>query len=177
MLALGFVLFSIVLARVRVYDEAEVLEGGDARRRPGFRLSSEFRYKRQVVWVLVDATTIVLSMYGSYLFLFGGRPDWAVEVIRFARVTPVAVATVLTWLMVLGLYRTDWQQFSAREGVSIVLGTTTGLALTLDLFIGGPASDRRQARHIRGGMGCDHGISRRYAVVREVARRRTALRQ
>ena len=39
LLALGLVLFSVVLARVRVYDEAAMLEGGDARRRPGFRLA------------------------------------------------------------------------------------------------------------------------------------------
>ena len=74
LLALGFVLFSVVLARVRVYDEDAVPVAAGTDRRPGFRLPSEFRYKRQVLWVLVDASTIVLAIYGSYLLLFGRWP-------------------------------------------------------------------------------------------------------
>ena len=116
-------------------------------------------------------------MYGSYLLLFGSRPDWAIEVMRFARVTPVAVATVLAGLLVLGLYRTDWQQFSAREGVSIVLGTTTGLAVTLGLFIGGPlATGDRLATFVAAWGATTASLAGTRLFVR-VARRGTALRQ
>ena len=130
LLALGLVLFSVVLGRVRVYDE-EALPAAGADRRPGFRLPSEFRYKRQVLWVFVDASTIVLAIYGSYLLLFGEGAEWARELGRFARVTPVSVATVLLGLLLRGIYRTDWQHFSRHVAWSIVVAVTLGLVIPL----------------------------------------------
>jgi UDP-GlcNAc:undecaprenyl-phosphate GlcNAc-1-phosphate transferase len=117
LLALGFVLFSVVLARVRVYDEDAVPVAAGTDRRPGFRLPSEFRYKRQVLWVLVDASTIMLAIYGSYLLLFGGSSTWAGDVDRFALVTPVAVATVLAGLLFQGLYERTGGIFHAAWSV------------------------------------------------------------
>ena len=63
LLLLAFVLFGIVLERVRVYHELEVSPPAELPQKPGFLLLSEFRYKRQVLWVLVDAATVVLSLY------------------------------------------------------------------------------------------------------------------
>jgi len=141
LLALGFALFSVVLARVRVYEEDALPVSANADRRPGFRLPSEFRYKRQVLWVLVDASTIILAIYGSYLLLFGSGPAWASEMDHFTLVTPVAVATVLAGLLLQGLYRTDWQHFSVRSAWSIVVGVTLGLGVTFSVLAAGPFSD------------------------------------
>jgi UDP-GlcNAc:undecaprenyl-phosphate/decaprenyl-phosphate GlcNAc-1-phosphate transferase len=137
LLALGLLLFSVVLGRVRVYDE-ETLPASVGERRPGFRLPAEFRYKRQVLWVFVDASTIVLAIYGSYLLLFGESAEWASELARFARVAPVSVATVLTGLLLQGVYRTDWQHFSRHVAWSIVVGVTLGIAVPFGLFVFGP---------------------------------------
>jgi UDP-GlcNAc:undecaprenyl-phosphate GlcNAc-1-phosphate transferase len=105
LLLLAFVLFGVVLSRVRVYDELEVPPTAEALQKPGFQLLSEFRYKRQVLWVLVDAATVVLSLYGAYLLLFGAGPDWPSHAARFARVAPIAVASALVGVLVTGLYR------------------------------------------------------------------------
>jgi UDP-GlcNAc:undecaprenyl-phosphate/decaprenyl-phosphate GlcNAc-1-phosphate transferase len=134
LLMLGLLLFAIVLARVRVYDEEEVGHSPEAHRLSGFRLASEFRYKRQALWVLVDAATVALSVYGTYLLLFGGQADWPIRIVHFTQVAPVAVALVLAGLLAQGLYRTDWQQFSLREGFTIAVGTTIGLSATFALF-------------------------------------------
>jgi UDP-GlcNAc:undecaprenyl-phosphate GlcNAc-1-phosphate transferase len=134
LLTLGLLLFAIVLARVRVYEEEEVGRAAAARRQSGFRLASEFRYKRQALWVLVDAATVVLSLYGTYLLLFGTQADWPTKIVHFTRIAPVAVAFVLAGLLVQGLYRTDWQHFSLREAFTIAVGSTIGLSATFALF-------------------------------------------
>jgi FlaA1/EpsC-like NDP-sugar epimerase len=118
-----------------VYDEEALPASVGADRRPGFRLPSEFRYKRQVLWVFVDASTIVLAIYGSYLLLFGEGAEWARELGRFARVAPVSVATVLLGLLLRGIYRTDWQHFSRHVAWSIVVAVTLGLVIPFSLFV------------------------------------------
>jgi UDP-GlcNAc:undecaprenyl-phosphate GlcNAc-1-phosphate transferase len=135
---LGFVLTAIVLVRVRVYGDDETVQPTSAAQKPGFVLLADFRYKRQVLWVLVDAATIVLSIYGTYLMFFGGGPEWASQTLRFARVTPLAVASILLGLLVTGLYRSDWQGLSSRELVSVAVGVTAGFVATLVLFQWGP---------------------------------------
>jgi FlaA1/EpsC-like NDP-sugar epimerase len=91
---------------------------------------SEFPYKRQVLWVFVDASTVVLSMYGAYLLRFGGGPDWASEAARFARIAPIAVASTLIGVLANGLYRSDQQNLSAPEFWSIARGTIAGFGVT-----------------------------------------------
>jgi UDP-GlcNAc:undecaprenyl-phosphate GlcNAc-1-phosphate transferase len=129
LMALAFLLFSIVLGRVRVYDEEDV-DRSETRSRPSFLLLSEFPYKRQVLWVFVDASTVVLSMYGACLILFGGGADWAREAARFARIAPIAVASTLIGVLANGLYRSDQQNLSAPEWWLIVRGTTVGFGIT-----------------------------------------------
>jgi hypothetical protein len=133
LLMLGLLLFAIVLARVRVYEEEEIGRSAAPLRQSGFRLASDFRYKRQALWVLVDAATVVLSVYGTYLFLFGGQPDWPIRIDHFTHVAPVAVALVLAGLLAQGVYRTDWQHFSLREGFTIAVGSTIGLSAAFAL--------------------------------------------
>ena len=133
LLALGLVLFGVVLARVRVYDE-EATARVYVAPRSSFRLAAEFRYKRQILWVLVDAATIVLSLYGA-LLLVSSRQDWSATIVYFTRLTPVAVATVLAGLLARGFYRMDWPYMSSREAASIAVCTTFGLALTFGLFL------------------------------------------
>jgi UDP-GlcNAc:undecaprenyl-phosphate GlcNAc-1-phosphate transferase len=134
LLALGFLLFSIVLGRVRVYDE-EGVDRSETRRRPSFLILSEFAYKRQVLWVFVDASTVVLSMYGAYLLRFGGGPDWASEAARFARIAPIAVASTLIGVLANGLYRSDQQNLSASELRSITRGTAVGFGITFSVVL------------------------------------------
>lgn len=126
LLVMGLVLFGVFLASVKVYPEDEV--PWDARgSRGGFTLAADFKYKRLVLWVLVDTITLLLAWYLSFVVRFGESEAWPVQVDRFMDSAPVAVAGVLLGLFVQGLYRTDWQHFSLHEVRAIVAGSALGL--------------------------------------------------
>jgi UDP-GlcNAc:undecaprenyl-phosphate GlcNAc-1-phosphate transferase len=123
LLILGLVLFGVVLGRVRVYpDDAPAVES-----RPGFLLPSEWRYKRQSLWVFLDLLTIVLALYAAALLV---APNAATSgnLFEAGRLAPVTVAAVLLTLFVRGLYRVDWQDIGVREVRTIAGGAAIGLA-------------------------------------------------
>lgn len=128
LLVMALVLFGIFLASVKVYPEDEVPWDLARRARGGFTLATEFKYKRLVLWVLVDTLTLLVSWYLAFVVLFGDSAAWPAALAHFTASAPVAVAAVLLGLFALGLYRTDWQHFSLYEVRSIVAGTATGLA-------------------------------------------------
>lgn len=132
LLVLGLVLFGVVLGRVRVYAE----DAPVAAARPGFLLPSEWRYKRQSLWVLLDLLTIVLALYASAILV---RPelDLAAGLADAGRLAAVAVVAVLLTLFARGLYRVDWQDIGVREVRTIAGGALLGLAATwiLDRYV------------------------------------------
>lgn len=130
LLVLGLLLFSVFLANVRIYPE-EQLEG-DSRR---FRLADDFKYKRVVLWVVVDTLTILLAWYSAFFLRFSGTPLWPAQQEVFTQSAPIAVACVLLGLFARGLYRTDWQHFSVHEIRDIVGGAVLGLAACLGILL------------------------------------------
>lgn len=130
MLVMGLLLFGVFLASVKVYPEDEV-PWDLARRAPGgFTIVTDFQYKRLVLWVLVDTLTLLVAWYLAFVLRFGESAAWSVELDRFTRSAPVAVAAVLLGLFVQGLYRADWQHFSLHEVRAIVAGSVLGLGAT-----------------------------------------------
>ncbi|MCA1584383.1 MAG: hypothetical protein LC791_06300 [Acidobacteria bacterium] len=126
LLIMSLVLFGIYLASVKVYPEDEVPWDVE-RSRGGFPLAADFKYKRMLLWVVVDTLTLLLAWYLAYVVRFGESAAWVVELDRFMASTPVVVAAVLLGLFVRGLYRTDWQHFSLHEVRAIGAGTALGL--------------------------------------------------
>lgn len=124
LLVLGLALLGVVLARVRVYPES----AGAAAAPAGFALAGELRYKRQALWVLLDAATIVTAFLAAALAT--GVPP---QPTTFA----VQVAAVLLLLFAGGLYRIDWTDFGRRDvtiiatAVSLATLATWGVALLL----------------------------------------------
>jgi UDP-GlcNAc:undecaprenyl-phosphate GlcNAc-1-phosphate transferase len=102
LLALGLSLLGVVLARVRVYPEG----AEDAAASNGFALPGELRYKRQALWVMLDAGTIGTAFLAAALAT-RTTPDPT----AFA----VHVAAMLLLLFAGGLYRIDWTDFGYRE--------------------------------------------------------------
>jgi UDP-GlcNAc:undecaprenyl-phosphate GlcNAc-1-phosphate transferase len=132
LLVLGLVLFGVVLGRVRVYPESDQV----AKSPGGFFLPGELRYKRHVLWVLVDVLSIVIALHGALLLI---APD-VIEDPRFAqtgRLVPITVAFVLVTLFARGLYRVDWQDIGVREVRTIAGGAALGLMITwgVDAFV------------------------------------------
>ncbi len=123
LLVLGMVLFGVALGRIRVYPEdiSPVPSG------PGFVLPSEWMYKRQSLWVLLDLVTIVLALYASAVLLepsAAAAGTW----VETSLLAPVAVVAVLVTLVARGLYRVDWQDVGVREVRTIAGGAAIGLA-------------------------------------------------
>jgi UDP-GlcNAc:undecaprenyl-phosphate GlcNAc-1-phosphate transferase len=124
LLALGLVLFGVVLSRVRVYEDGPTLPS-----RPAFLLPSEWRYKRQSLWVLLDLLTIILALYASALLLSPSAdsdPTW----FERGRLAPITLMAVLVTLFMRGLYRVDWQDIGVREVRTIAGAAAVGLAIT-----------------------------------------------
>jgi len=129
---LGLVLFGVVLAGVKVYPEHEVPTDVSTTKR--FALSTEFRYKRAVLWILVDFFTLTTAYYLAYLLRFGGTFEWDRQFRLFATSVPVATAAVLVALFARGLYRSEWRHFSLHEIRAIVAGVSLGVVVTVLLI-------------------------------------------
>jgi UDP-GlcNAc:undecaprenyl-phosphate GlcNAc-1-phosphate transferase len=117
LLVLGFALFGVVLARVRVYSEGDEPAAAPA----GFALPGELRYKRQALWVLLDAVTMVIALQAASLWI-GRTPN-----------PPAFALQVAAGLMALfagGLYRIDWTEFGVRDVTIITSGAAIGVAST-----------------------------------------------
>ena len=135
--ALGLVLFGIYLSSVSVYleDRAPLIALSPAT--PKFVLRTELRYKRAVLWVLVDVLTLAMAYYLGFLFRFGLTEEWVRQFSLFARSAPIAVAVLLLGVLVRGLYRSDWQTFSFHEVKAIVTGITLGTVMTALVLVSG----------------------------------------
>ncbi len=116
---LGLVLFGVVLSRVHVYEEGA--EPDTPASAWGFALPGELLYKRQILWVLVDAVTAVLALNFVLEATARFMPDWSMSP-DDASGLALAVAFVLAGLMAAGLYRWDWTYFGFKVAARAVAG-------------------------------------------------------
>jgi UDP-GlcNAc:undecaprenyl-phosphate/decaprenyl-phosphate GlcNAc-1-phosphate transferase len=136
-LLLGLALFGIVLARVRVYPEGAAPDGPAAAW--GFTLPGELLYKRQILWVLVDAVTVVLAV--SAALAWAPAPTTAAAVVMAAApgadvlatvqaaALPVSVAAMVVGLFAVGLYQWDWVEFGPGVAARVVAGGALGTVM------------------------------------------------
>lgn len=126
---LGLVLFGVVLSRVHVYEEGA--EPDTPASAWGFALPGELLYKRQILWVLVDAVTTVLALNfvleATERFL--PRELWMSP--ADASGLALSVAMVLAGLMASGLYRWDWAHFGAKVAARVIVGVGLGILAVL----------------------------------------------
>ncbi len=122
---LGLALVGVVLARVRVYEEGH--EPDVPASAWGFVLPGELLYKRQVLWVLVDAVTTVLALNlvleATTMFFPEARTVAPSEAAPLA----LSVAAIMVALYAAGVYRWDWVQFGPGLSARIGAGTAAGL--------------------------------------------------
>jgi UDP-GlcNAc:undecaprenyl-phosphate/decaprenyl-phosphate GlcNAc-1-phosphate transferase len=129
---LGLALLGIVLSRVRVYEEGAEPDGPAAAF--GFTLPGELVYKRQILWVLLDAVTVVLAINAALAINPGGgaRAEAAAAVLPSA--------AVMVALLAVGLYRWDWAHFGGPVAARIGGGVLAGLVLGIVVDrLAGPA--------------------------------------
>jgi UDP-GlcNAc:undecaprenyl-phosphate GlcNAc-1-phosphate transferase len=125
--ALGFVLalviFAVYLARVRVYEDADLVVLRNETLTP---LVVDFMYKRRVAEVLLDLCLIPLAYYTAYRLRFEGGL-LAENYKYFLESLPVVLAVQLLALFAVGGYRGVWRYFGMMDAVvfgkGVVLGT------------------------------------------------------
>jgi UDP-GlcNAc:undecaprenyl-phosphate GlcNAc-1-phosphate transferase len=125
--ALGFVLalviFAVYLARVRVYEDADLVVLRNETLTP---LVVDFMYKRRVAEVLLDLCLIPLAYYTAYRLRFEGAL-LAANYKSFLESLPVVLAVQLLALFAVGGYRGVWRYFGMMDAVvfgkGVVLGT------------------------------------------------------
>ena len=122
---LGLILFGVVLARVRVYAEGEEPQAARS-----FLLPGELRYKRQLLWIIVDVLTIIVALHAAMLLIAPERLEGTAWLNDSGRLVPSTVAVMLLTLSMRGMYRVDWQDFGLREVRTIVGGAALGVAFS-----------------------------------------------
>jgi UDP-GlcNAc:undecaprenyl-phosphate/decaprenyl-phosphate GlcNAc-1-phosphate transferase len=120
---LAMIIFGVYLARVRVYDDA------DLARLKGETLTpviANFMYKRRVAEVLLDLCLIPLAYYSAYRLRFEGGPLFALNYPQFLQSLPVVLAAQLIALFVVGGYRGTWRYFGMMDAVVFGKGVIAG---------------------------------------------------
>jgi UDP-GlcNAc:undecaprenyl-phosphate GlcNAc-1-phosphate transferase len=127
-------LFAVYLARVRVYDDADLAVLKGDRITP---LVANFMYKRRVAEVLLDLTLIPLAYYVAYRLRFEGS-QFGANYPQFLESLPVVLATQLLALFIVGGYRGIWRHFGMMDAVvfakAVILGTVAAELFILYIY-------------------------------------------
>jgi UDP-GlcNAc:undecaprenyl-phosphate/decaprenyl-phosphate GlcNAc-1-phosphate transferase len=119
---LAMIIFAVYLARIRVYDDADlaVLKG------EAFTpLVANFMYKRRVAEVLLDLCLIPLAYYTAYHLRFEAEL-LATNYTLFMQSLPIVLAVQLLALFVVGGYRGMWRYFGMMDAVVFAKGVLLG---------------------------------------------------
>jgi len=121
-LMLAMAIFGVYLARIRVYDDAELAQSRVAAMTP---LVGNFMYKRRVAEILLDLCLIPLAYYTAYRLRFEGDL-LAINYDFFLQSLPVVLASQLLALFIVGGYRGTWRYFGLIDAVVFVKGVISG---------------------------------------------------
>lgn len=109
-------LAGIYLARVKVYDEAEIRIARE--RQPLVSFLVDLSYKRRVFEVLLDIVLISLAYYSAYTLFYGSLVNREAREL-FISTLPVIVSIKLTTLLATGVYRGLWRYTSVDDLIVI----------------------------------------------------------
>ena len=127
-------IFAAYLARIRVYDDADLtlLKGESIT-----PLVANFMYKRRVAEVLLDLILIPVAYYSAYRLRFEGA-QFGANYPQFLESLPVVIAFQLLALYAVGGYRGIWRYFGIMDAVvfakAVVLGTVGAQLLILYMY-------------------------------------------
>ena len=120
---LAMALFTVYLAHVRVYDDADVEKlTGTGKITP---IVATFMYKRRVAEVVLDFCLVTIAYYAAYRLRF---EDWqlATTFQYFLQSLPLVLACQMSALFLAGAYRGIWRYFSLADSVVFVKATLAG---------------------------------------------------
>ena len=120
---IAMVIFAVYLARIRVYEDADLAKVPATGFTP---LLANFMYKRRVAEVLLDLCLIPLAYYSAYHLRFGEANVLAVNYQFFLQSLPIVLACQLIALFVVGGYRGTWRFFGMMDAVVFAKGVALG---------------------------------------------------
>jgi FlaA1/EpsC-like NDP-sugar epimerase len=119
-LVLGVGVLAMQLGRQRVYPESDA----DL---PRFVAAvADFKFKRQVATVVIDAVLIVMAYYTAYLLRFEGSLE--TELPAFSRSLLVVLACQVVALAIFRTYQDLWRYAGLHDLVNLVKASTVGAA-------------------------------------------------
>src|SRR3954470_24119822 len=131
---LAMIIFGVYLARVRVYDDADLAMLKGETLTP---VIANFMYKRRVAEVLLDLCLIPLAYYSAYRLRFEG-PLFGLHYPQFLQSLPVVLAAQLIALFAVGGYRGTWRYFGMMDAVvfgkGVIAGTVSAELVVLYLY-------------------------------------------
>jgi UDP-GlcNAc:undecaprenyl-phosphate GlcNAc-1-phosphate transferase len=126
------VIFAVYLARIRVYEEAELAPIAAEGLTP---LVANFMYKRRIAEVLLDLCLIPIAYYSAYHLHFSEANVLAINYQYFLQSLPIVLACQLVSLFVVGGYRGTWRFFGMMDAVvfakGVALGTVSAMMVLL----------------------------------------------
>jgi UDP-GlcNAc:undecaprenyl-phosphate GlcNAc-1-phosphate transferase len=132
---IAMIIFAVYLARIRVYDDADLARAPATGFTP---LLTDFMYKRRVAEVLLDACLIPVAYYSAYHLRFGEANVLLVNYPFFLQSLPVVLACQLIALFVVGGYRGTWRYFGIMDAVvfarGVVFGTVSAMVVLVFVY-------------------------------------------
>ncbi|MBM3752240.1 MAG: glycosyl transferase [Acidimicrobiia bacterium] len=122
LLLTGLVLLGVALARVRVYQDADLSVLQNSRYTP---LLTELAYRRRVFEVMLDLVLISAAYYGAYRLRFEGS-QFAEEFPGFIATLPIAMATKTIAFWIAGVYRGVWRYAGLTDLYALMWGALLG---------------------------------------------------
>jgi UDP-GlcNAc:undecaprenyl-phosphate GlcNAc-1-phosphate transferase len=127
---IAMVIFAVYLARIRVYEEADLAKAPAAGFTP---LLANFMYKRRVAEMLLDLWLVPLAYYTAYHLRFGEAQTLLLNYPLFLRSLPIVLTCQLLALFVVGGYRGTWRYFGMMDAVvfakGVLLGTVSSMVV------------------------------------------------
>jgi UDP-GlcNAc:undecaprenyl-phosphate GlcNAc-1-phosphate transferase len=132
---IAMVIFAVYLARIRVYEDADLTRIPAGGVTP---LVANFMYKRRVAEVLLDLCLIPIAYYSAYHLRFGEANALFVNYQFFLQSLPIVVACQLTSLFIVGGYRGTWRLFGMMDAVvfakGVLLGTVSAIMVIVFVY-------------------------------------------
>lgn len=121
LLVAGVAVLGVKLGLQRVYPHR-----GDA---GVIRVVADFRYKKQVATVALDAALVALAYYSAYLLRFEGSLQAELPV--FSSSLLIILVTHVVMLGAFGIYQDSWRHSGIRDLIKLTAATTAGTALAM----------------------------------------------
>ena len=121
-LLVAAVIFAIFLARVRVYDDADLSRLTQGRMTP---MVTEIFYRRRAAEVLLDFCLVLIAYYSAYRLRFDDGA-FVANFFAFNNTLPIVVGIQMVTFFTVGAYRGAWKHFGLNDAVTFGKAAVVG---------------------------------------------------